>query len=63
MLLDGSRDLPALRKDLLELFKSGNLTLQDGDQRVVDLQIVERRISAETEQTLQELARAAVLMK
>ena len=63
MLLDGSRDLPALRKDLFELFKSGNLTLQDGDQRVVDLQMVERRISAETEQTLQELARAAVLMK
>jgi methyltransferase-like protein len=63
MLLDGTRDLAALRKDLLELFKSGNLTLQEGDQPVTDMQIVEKRIDAETEQFLQALARAGVLMK
>jgi len=63
MLLDGTRDHAALRKDLLELFKSGNLTLQEGDQPVTDMQIVEKRIDSETEQFLQALARSAVLMK
>jgi len=63
MLLDGTRDRAALRKDLLELFKSGNLTLQEGDQPVVDMQIVEKRIDAESETILQDLAHAAVLMK
>ena len=63
MLLDGTRDRAALRKDLLELFKSGILTLQQGDQPVVDMQIVEKRIDAESETVLQDLAHAGVLMK
>jgi methyltransferase-like protein/ubiquinone/menaquinone biosynthesis C-methylase UbiE len=63
MLLDGTRDHAALRRDLLELFKSGNLTLKQGDQPVADMQIVERRINAETEEIVQDLARSAVLMK
>ena len=63
MLLDGRRDRAALERDLLELFKSGNLTLQEGDQPVVDMQAVEKKISAETEQIVRDLARAAVLVK
>jgi hypothetical protein len=63
MLLDGTRDHTALRKDLLELFKSGDLTLQDGSQPVVDMQIMGKRIDSESEQILQDLARSAVLLK
>jgi methyltransferase-like protein len=63
MLLDGTRDHDALRKDLLELFKSGVLTLQEGDKPVADMEIVEKRIAAEAEDVLGGLARAAVLMK
>jgi len=63
MLLDGTRDLAALRKDLPEIFKSGNLTMEEGGQPVVDMQTVEKRISAETEEILHDLARAGVLMK
>ena len=62
MLLDGTRDRDALRKDLLGLFESRTLTLQDGDQPVVDMQIVEKRVDATTEGILQDLARAAILM-
>jgi methyltransferase-like protein/2-polyprenyl-3-methyl-5-hydroxy-6-metoxy-1,4-benzoquinol methylase len=63
MLLDGSRDQDALRKDLLQLFESGVLTLVDDDKPVRDMQTVERRIAEETENVLGGLARAAVLMK
>jgi methyltransferase-like protein/cyclopropane fatty-acyl-phospholipid synthase-like methyltransferase len=63
MLLDGTRDRAALRSDLLELFKSGKLTIEEGGQPVVDMKIVEKRIDAETEQTLQDLARTALLVK
>jgi len=63
MLIDGTRDHAALRRDLLELFKSGTLTLQEGDQPVVDMQVIEKKIDAETDQILQELARSALLMK
>jgi hypothetical protein len=63
MLLDGTRDLAALRRDLHELFKSGNMPLQDDSQPVTDMQIVEKRIDSETEQFLQALARGGVLMK
>ena len=62
MLMDGTRDHGALKRDLLELFKSGVLTLQDGDKPVADMQIVEKRIAAEIEDLLRHLARVAVLM-
>ena len=63
MLMDGTRDHDALRKDLLQLFESGALTLLDGDKPVSDMQTVEKRIAAETEDVLGGLARLAVLMK
>jgi methyltransferase-like protein len=63
MLMDGTRDHDALRKDLLKLFESEALTLLDGDKPVSDLQTVEKRIAAETENVLGGLARMAVLMK
>jgi cyclopropane fatty-acyl-phospholipid synthase-like methyltransferase len=63
MLMDGTRDHDALRKDLLKLFESGALTLVDGDKPVSDLQMVEKRIAAETENVLGGLARMAVLME
>ena len=63
MLTDGTRDHDALRKDLLKLFESGALTLLDGDKPVSDMQTVEKRIAAETENVLGGLARTAVLMK
>jgi len=63
MLMDGTRDHYALRKDLLELFKSGVLTLQEGDKPIADMGTVEERIAAETENVLGGLARAAVLME
>jgi methyltransferase-like protein len=63
MLLDGTRDHDALRKDLLKLFESGALTLVEGDKPVSDMQMVEKRIAAETENVLGGLARTAVLMK
>jgi hypothetical protein len=62
MLMDGTRDHGALRKDLLQLFQSGALTLLDGDKPVSDMQTVEKRIAAETEDLLAGLTRAAVLM-
>ena len=63
MLMNGARDHDALRKDLLELFKSGTLTLQEGDEPITDRQMVEKRIAAETEDVLRSFARMAVLMK
>jgi len=63
MLVDGTRDHAALRRDLLEIFKSGDLTMEEDGQPVVDMQTVEKRIDAETEAILQDLARAGVLMK
>jgi len=63
MLLDGTRDHAALRRDLPEIFKSGNLTMEEDGQPVVDMQTVEKRINAETEEILHDLARAGVLMK
>jgi methyltransferase-like protein/2-polyprenyl-3-methyl-5-hydroxy-6-metoxy-1,4-benzoquinol methylase len=63
MLMDGTRDHDALRKDLLQLFESGALTLLDGDKPVSDMQTVEKRIAAETEDVLGSLARLAVLME
>ncbi len=63
MLMDGSRDHNALRKDLLGLFESGLLTLVDGDKPVSDMQTVEKRIAAETEDVLRGLARMAILTK
>jgi methyltransferase-like protein len=63
MLMDGTRDHDALRKDLLKLFESGALTLLDGDKPVSDMRTVEKRIAAETEDALGGLARKAVLMK
>jgi methyltransferase-like protein/cyclopropane fatty-acyl-phospholipid synthase-like methyltransferase len=63
MLMDGSRDHDALRKDLLELFKSGVLTLQEGDKPAADMKTVEERIAAESEDVMRGLARLAVLMK
>ena len=63
MLMDGTRDHDALRKDLLQLFESGTLTLLDDDKPVSDMQAVEKRIAAETENVLVGLARLAVLMK
>jgi methyltransferase-like protein/2-polyprenyl-3-methyl-5-hydroxy-6-metoxy-1,4-benzoquinol methylase len=63
MLMDGTRDHDALRKDLLKLFESGALTLLDGDKPVRDMQMVEKRITAEAEDVLGSLARLAVLMK
>jgi methyltransferase-like protein/cyclopropane fatty-acyl-phospholipid synthase-like methyltransferase len=62
MLMDGTRDHGALRKDLLQLFQSGALTLLDGDKPVSDMQTVEKRIAAETEDLLAGLTRAAILM-
>jgi hypothetical protein len=62
MLMDGTRDHDALRKDLLKLFESGALTLLDGD-KPSDMQTVEKRIAVETEYVLGDLARLAVLMK
>jgi len=63
MLMDGTRDHEALKRDLLEIFKSGVLSLQDGDKPVADMQMVEKRIAAETEDVLRNLARVAVLMR
>jgi 2-polyprenyl-3-methyl-5-hydroxy-6-metoxy-1,4-benzoquinol methylase len=63
MLMDGSRNHDALRKDLLQLFESGALTLMDGDEPVRDMQTVEKRIAAGTEDVLRCLARMAVLME
>jgi methyltransferase-like protein len=61
MLMDGTRDHDALRKDLLELFASGALMLVEEDKPVSDLQMIEKRIAAETEDVLRRLARMAVL--
>jgi methyltransferase-like protein/SAM-dependent methyltransferase len=63
MLMDGTRDHEALRKDLLKLFQAGTLTLLDDGKPVSDMQMVENRIAAETENVLGGLARMAVLMK
>jgi methyltransferase-like protein len=63
MLMDGTRDHETLRKDLLGLFESGALTLVVGDKPASDMQLVEKRIAAETEDALAGLARTAVLMK
>jgi methyltransferase-like protein/2-polyprenyl-3-methyl-5-hydroxy-6-metoxy-1,4-benzoquinol methylase len=63
MLVDGTRDHDALRKDLLRLFESGALTLCDDGKPVGDMQAVEKRIAEVTENILVGLARAAVLMK
>jgi methyltransferase-like protein len=63
MLMDGTRDHDALRKDLLKLFESGALTPLDGDKSVGDMQMVEKRIAAESENALGGLARMAVLMR
>jgi len=63
MLMDGTRDRDALRKDLLQLFVSGALTLLDGDKPVSDMRAVEKRITAETDDLLYGLARAAVFLK
>jgi methyltransferase-like protein/cyclopropane fatty-acyl-phospholipid synthase-like methyltransferase len=63
MLLDGTHDHDALRRELLQLFESGALTLVDADKPVSDMQIVEKRIAAETENVLGGLARTAVLME
>jgi hypothetical protein len=63
MLMDGTRDHDALRRDLLKLFESGALTLLDGDKPVNDMQTVEKRVAAETEDVLGSLARLAVLME
>jgi methyltransferase-like protein/cyclopropane fatty-acyl-phospholipid synthase-like methyltransferase len=62
MLMDGTRDHDALRRDVLELFKSGILAFQEGD-KPVDMQVVEQRIAAETEDVLRHLARLAVLTR
>jgi methyltransferase-like protein/2-polyprenyl-3-methyl-5-hydroxy-6-metoxy-1,4-benzoquinol methylase len=63
MLMDGTRDHNALRKDLLGLFESGALTLVDDGKPVRDMRIVEKRIAEVTENVLGGLARAAALMK
>jgi hypothetical protein len=63
MLMDGTRDHAALRRDLLKLFESGALTLLDGDKPVSDMQTVETRIEAETENVLGGLAGMAALME
>jgi methyltransferase-like protein len=63
MLMDGTRDHDALRRDLLKLFESGALTLLDGDKPVSDMQTVEKRIDAETENVLGGLARMAALVE
>jgi hypothetical protein len=63
MLMDGSRDHDALRKDLLELFKSGILTLQEDDKPVADMGKAQEKIAGESEDVLRGLARLAVLMK
>ena len=63
MLMDGTRDHEALRKDLLGLFESRTLTLLEDDKPVDDVQAIEKRIAAETESVLAGLARMAVLMK
>ena len=63
MLMDGSRDHDALRKDLLELFKSGVLTFQDGDKPSADMRKAEERIASDSRDLMKGLARVAVLMK
>jgi methyltransferase-like protein len=63
ILMDGTRDHNALRKDLLRLFESGGLTLLEDGKPVDDMQAVEERIAAQTENILGDLARMAVLMK
>jgi methyltransferase-like protein len=63
MLMDGTRDHDALRRDLLKLFESGALTLLDGDKPVTDMQTVEKRIDAETENVLGGLAGMAALVE
>src|SRR5208337_4788585 len=63
MLMDGTRDRDALRRDLLRLFESGALTLQEDGKLVDDLQAIEKRIAAEAEDVLGCLARTAVLRK
>jgi cyclopropane fatty-acyl-phospholipid synthase-like methyltransferase len=63
MLMDGTRDHEALRKDLLGLFESRALTLLEDDKPVNDMQAIEKRIAAETENVLAGLARMAVLMR
>ncbi len=62
MLLDGTRDHAALRKDLLSLFVSGALTLRE-EGKLADHATIEKRIAAETGGVLGELARMAVLMR
>ncbi len=63
MLMDGTRDHDALRRDLLGLFESGTLTLLEDGKLIDDMQAVEKRIAAETENVLEGLARTAVLIK
>jgi len=63
MLMDGTRDHDALRRDLLRLFESGALTLREDGKLVDDMQAVEKRIAAETENVLGGLARTAVLVR
>jgi methyltransferase-like protein/cyclopropane fatty-acyl-phospholipid synthase-like methyltransferase len=62
MLMDGTRDHDALRRDVLELFKSGVLAFHEGD-KPVDIEEVEKRIAAETEDVLRHLARLAVMTR
>jgi methyltransferase-like protein len=63
MLMDGTRDHNALRKDCLKLFESGALTTLEVGKLVENMQTIEERIAAETENVLESLARTAVLMK
>jgi len=63
MLMDGTRDHNALRKDCLKLFESGALTTLEDGRPVENMQTIEKRIAAETENVLESLARTAVLMK
>ena len=63
MLMDGTRDHDALKRDLLGLFESRTLTLVEDGKLVDDMQTVEKRIDAETASVLGSLARMAVLVK
>jgi hypothetical protein len=63
MLLDGTRDRSALRRDLKELFESGSLALLDENIKpVTDMNAVTKRIDDELDEVLNQIARTALLM-
>ena len=61
LLLDGSRDRPALLRDLTRIAVDGRLVVADGDRPLSDAAEIEAVLAAGLEPALTWLARAALL--